>query len=258
MHLLLIRHAESVDNVANLYGGSRDAPLTAHGALQARRLASSLSRLNVRHVFASNLQRASQTAQAICDACNVSAHEVKVVQVPYLREKHFGTWEGVKFASSSKRPLQTGAETSESINNRAHAFLDVYLGPLLSTSDPNSSVVIVSHGIMLNALTQALVSKFSFGDSPSLTQLTARLPWSNTGYLHLEVARLEENASTTDVLWSNLAVDVSRVNFTAHLNGLRKTRGGIGSAAYDKRQRTIEKFLAAPRKRKAEDPLRDC
>lgn len=265
MHLLLIRHGESVDNVAGLYGGSRDAALTTHGVLQAQRLASSLveSSLEVKHVFASNLERAARTAQAVCDSQN-KAHTsaLVVVQLPELREKHFGNWEGVKFASaaSEQRPTQMGAESLESIKTRANVFLDKHLAPVLAAvvdDSANSCVVVVSHGITLGVLALALLKKLgaSSGDDPT----DARMSWSNTGYVDLVVTKSPVSTKISAVPsspWSRLNVKVSQINCTAHLNGLRKTRGGIGSAAHDEKQKTLDNFfVASSRKRKAKDAV---
>lgn len=266
MHLLLIRHGESVDNVAGLYGGSRDAALTAHGVLQAQRLASSLveSNFEVKHVFSSNLERAAKTAKAVCDSQN-TAHKsaLTVVQLPELREKHFGNWEGVKFApaaASEQRPVQTGAEGLESIKTRSLVFLDKQLAPVLAAveAEPeNSCVVVVSHGITLGVLALTLLKKF--GGSSGIDPTDARMSWSNTGYLDLVITKSpvsKNSAVAPSSPWSGLDVKVAQINCTTHLKGLRKTRGGIGSAAHDEKQKTLDKFfVGSSRKRKAEDNL---
>jgi broad specificity phosphatase PhoE len=258
-----------VDNVAGLYGGSRDAPLTSHGALQAQLLASGLLDLDLQatHIFSSNLERAAKTAKAICDAQN-KAHRLglTVVQLPELREKHFGNWEGVKFAPGPlvQRPTQTGAETMESLKARANAFLEQHLAPLLTSSVARcdkSCVVVVSHGISLGILTLALAKKLSAvpGDGGGLGQLTStRLSWSNTGYLHLAITAPRAGGGLHNTVdcppGFNLAVQVVCINGTAHLNHVRKTRGGIGSAAHDEKQMTLDRYFGAPsRKRKASD-----
>src|ERR1700761_205792 len=67
MKLYLIRHGETVDNVAGLYAGSRDSTLTNHGVEQTERLGEYLARNGVKftHVFASPLSRAYKTAEAV-------------------------------------------------------------------------------------------------------------------------------------------------------------------------------------------------
>ncbi|KAG8411877.1 hypothetical protein J3458_015172 [Metarhizium acridum] len=272
MHLLLIRHGESVDNVAGLYGGSRDAGLTNHGALQAQRLASSLaaSKLQVRHIFSSNLDRAVKTANAVCDSQNKTHQSaLAVVQVAELREKHFGNWEGVKFASGSAdhRPVQTGAETMESLKARCGAFLENHLAPVLTAAmveHEKNCVVVVGHGISLGVLTLALAKKLSStgatrdapGDAVSNQLASTRISWSNTGYADLVISKSD---AAVDVAaggnpWFGLELRVAQINCTTHLAGLRKTRGGIGSAAHDEKQKTIEGYFTAfSRKRKADN-----
>ncbi|KAG6064028.1 hypothetical protein E4U32_000668 [Claviceps aff. humidiphila group G2b] len=274
MHLLFIRHAESVDNVAGLYGGSRDAALTAHGVLQTRRLAAGLleAGLDIRHVLSSPLQRAAKTAKAICDAFNeaspdANGHVLTATHFPELREKHFGNWEGVQYApaaSAVPRPSQTGAETSDEMKTRATVFLDQHLWPIIvQTLDLDSEktcVVVVSHGIMLGFLTQTLASKLARISSAGsgVAQLSShRTSWSNTGFLDMKLSRkpVPSSAMVQDLgPWSSLNSSVSSTNCTKHLARLRKTRGGIGSAAHDERQKTLENFFfPSSRKRKADD-----
>lgn len=273
MHLLFIRHAESVDNVAGLYGGSRDAALTAHGVLQTKRLASALveSELDIRHVFSSPLQRAAKTAKAICDARNdghgPAGHVLRAVPVSELREKHFGNWEGVKYAPAPAPASQIDAETPESMRSRANFFLDHHLWPVLAETltlpadSDNACVIVISHGILLGALTRALAEKLAHGSSlnASFAQLSSsRIAWSNTGYLDIAMARQPADsvpsASRRAAPWSWTRSSLVQVNCTKHLAGLHKTRGGIGSAAHDHRQRTLEGFFrAASGKRKAHD-----
>ena len=261
MHLFLIRHGESTDNAAGLLAGSRNATLTAHGVLQAKRLASFLveSKLDLKHVFSSTLQRASKTAQAISDA-QKREHKsaVEVLQLPELREKHFGNWEGMKSASdsSAQRPPQSGAETREQIKARLSSFLDEHLEPCLLkvlSMEPDSSVVVVSHGITLGSLTTTLMERFNHatpGSGGPGQLLSPGFSWSNTGYLELILnKRRDADPATTRTIWSGVDVKVAVVNGTSHLKGLHRTRGGIGSAAFDEKQTTLEGFLNVSRKR---------
>ncbi|CRK15202.1 hypothetical protein BN1723_010577, partial [Verticillium longisporum] len=55
--------------------------------------------------------------------------------------------------------------------------------------------------------------------------------------------------------WPDLRLSFVVFNNTSHLAGLKKTRGGIGSAQFDQKQKTLTSFFAAappPKKRKAE------
>ena len=265
MRVFFIRHGESVDNVAGVYGGSRDSPLTAHGVLQARRLASSLAQSVVlTHVFSSKLQRASKTAEAVCDAQN-GAHGagLSVVAVPELREKDFGSAEGVGFRSGATSEKSTfhDAETAQALRARASRFLDEHLEPLLrddGTTNNDAICGIVAHGIILGALVKVFFERRHDGGivlppGPERNGLAFDgsrpiMPsWSNTGYLEIVLSR-----QPTPNL--PLQLHVKRVNCTSHLRNLHKTRGGIGSAAFDERQRTMDHFFSgAPKGHKPRD-----
>lgn len=57
-----------------------------------------------------------------------------------------------------------------------------------------------------------------------------------------------------DVFSSHWAMTVQFINNVDHLSGLKKTRGGIGSAKFDARQRPVTAFYSpATKKRKAND-----
>lgn len=271
MRVFFIRHGESVDNVAGLYAGSRDSPLTAHGALQARRLASSLARgVVMTHVFSSQLRRAAQTAAAVCDAQNgVHGAGLTVIAVPELREKDFGSAEGVSFRSGAagERSAFGDAETAHSMRARASRFLDEHLVPLLraeSAADNDAACAIVAHGIILGVLVKVLFERLSRGGvllppPPERNGLVLdgsgpMLPsWSNTGYLEIAVSR-QPAPTAVGTPKLPLRLHIKRVDCTSHLKNLHKTRGGIGSAAFDERQRTMDHFFtSAPRGRKPRD-----
>lgn len=113
--------------------------------------------------------------------------------------------------------------------------------------------------------------------------------WSNTGYLEAEVrvpagsarpATVERaiaeashdsvlsrigsttDQASTDAICASLPPDpthvdvqifVNRVNCVDHLQGLKKTRGGIGSAGFDAKQKTMESFFSPAAKRPRQD-----
>ncbi|KAK7921222.1 phosphoglycerate mutase family protein [Apiospora marii] len=289
MHLLLVRHGESTDNVANLYAGSRDAPLTNHGVLQAKRLGDHLvSRAPdigpITHIFTSNLQRAYRTAEAVANAqaCSSGNSDTELViadvtQLTELREKDFGSSEGKRFGTKSNdavlRGAESDAETRDAMMVRVNRFIDVHLLPVFEAGTAkNSSVLIVAHGIILNSLLRALATKFppTASEAPG----DSHAGWSNTGVLQAKVQAVKSKGdiskapadSTSDDSrhsldsqdsgpgpFTKFAVSVQFTNNIDHLNGLKKTRGGIGSAQFDSRQRTMDNFFTSTsKKRKAE------
>lgn len=269
MHLLLIRHGESVDNVAGLYAGSRDSALTNHGVLQARRLGAHLvSRRDVigpvEHIFTSNLQRAYRTAEAIADAQrgpsgSLAKSDVKVVQLPELREKDFGSSEGVKYGvRSSGRAdgsIPSDSETREAMMVRVNRFIDGELAPILGRRVSDKvTVVVVAHGIILGVLLQALLGRFPPPPEAQVSRDGDKngAAWSNTGILQAKITSVSDGAADQ----SHLTMMVQATNLTEHLNGLKKTRGGIGSAKFDAKQRSLTAFFTpTAKKRKAEDDL---
>ena len=110
--------------------GVRDASLTSHGVIQARRLGAGLAKTQLSWIFTSNLQRAVRTAEAVRDA-QTSDDTLDVFQLPELREKDFGSDEGRRWGSG-----ETGAgdgETKEAMRERAARFVDWHLSPIVSS-----------------------------------------------------------------------------------------------------------------------------
>jgi len=88
--LLLIRHAESVWNAARRWQGQGDPPLSALGRAQAGRLAGSLAGAGLEELWASDLSRARETAQAV-----TSALGLPLSLDARLRERDLGRWSGL-------------------------------------------------------------------------------------------------------------------------------------------------------------------
>lgn len=271
MHFFLVRHGESVDNVAGLYAGSRDSALTAHGVLQTQRLGSHIAQAGfvVEHIYSSNLQRAVKTAEAVVDG---QKHDgtVTLVQLPELREKDFGSGEGTRFGAgrSGEKIPHEGAETAEAMKVRADRFLDHHFFPALQSSNHDSehtACVVVAHGLILSTLFRALCARLLPGHltlGPEVpkagSEYSSSLPilpsWSNTGYMHgvLSPSTLPEDQKTAKMLPFKL--HIKGVNCTDHLTGLKKTRGGIGSARFDDKQKSIDSFFGSKaKKRKADE-----
>lgn len=250
--------------------------------LQARRLgehlaARSASTGPLLHVFASDLQRATLTAQAIVDAHSAESESesetprasVTVVQVPDLRERDFRSSEGVKFGVGVQL---SDAETHLEMHARVVRFIEVHLDPILMDVEPTlgtvtGSLVIVAHGLILNVLLSALLSRFAPTELERLIS-TGRgsteylASWTNTGFVEalihsdaptplvdMAVVDVEEPAddvpvtSTTPSPQASIRLEVVVVNSVEHLRGLKKTRGGIGSAKFDSKQKTMDSFF---------------
>ncbi|KAI1460980.1 phosphoglycerate mutase-like protein [Annulohypoxylon moriforme] len=300
MRVLLVRHGESVDNVAGLYAGSRDSPLTNHGVLQIKRLGAHLAERQktigpIKYIFTSNLQRAYQTAEAVAEALleaqghssndtSQSRIAMEVSRLAELREKDYGSSEGKKYGIKAGRSVddraESDSESHESMRARASRFVDSHLIPIIDTdASENITVLIVAHGIILGVLLKVLLGRFppksaiptpGSGGQDGISESTA---WSNTGVLQArlqlrkDLPPQDDSNKSTPIAKSLLSKDiigpsvdshekvlqltVELTNNIDHLNGLKKTRGGIGSAKFDSRQRTMDSFFTpASKKRK--------
>jgi broad specificity phosphatase PhoE len=219
---------------------------------------------------------------------NVRGTPLELVQLPDLRERDFGGAEGKKFGTvSSLADGDVAAETRPQMRMRAERFVTGWLEPLFLNLDGNPGgqqegsccVVVVAHGMILGELLAALLARFAPGE---VHKLGGRpVLWSNTGYTEL-VVRVDdqpmapttavpglgngpgevesEGMAAADVTSGDkkerqprVSLSLVAVNVLKHLEGLKKTRGGIGSARFDKRQRTMDSFFASAAKKQRVD-----
>ncbi|RQM04962.1 hypothetical protein DH86_00003705, partial [Scytalidium sp. 3C] len=175
MRLLLIRHGETIHNVAGVYAGITDSPLTTHGVLQADRLGKYLStELKVSKIFSSDLQRAVKTAEAVLLAQDRTSpfFPRDVTKLALLREQDYGSMEGKSFrvravnSSNANHEEQKTAvvfkdvESATSMKRRMKSFLDQHLVPYIISTEASCSIVVVAHGIILTHLWTEIVKEF--------------------------------------------------------------------------------------------------
>ena len=278
--VLLIRHGETVDNIKGLYAGVRNSVLTSHGVQQASRLGQHFSKQGIKltHLFSSKLVRAVKTAELIRVA-QEDEETVDFRQLECLREQDFGFYEGKPFHARTTGGSKSGkddhrdkhkddpefqdVESKESMKQRCEEFMQQSLQPLLDShaySRPRI-IAIVSHGILLSTLWKVLLSQQQpesvtivpevrslLGPENSLEHLGG---WSNTGYLDLDYIVTAQHApddhGTQYVDASVQRLRVNGVNKRDHLNALKRTRGGVGSAKHDDSQRSLDTFFKKPR-----------
>lgn len=90
--LILVRHGQTLDNVAGIAQGWNDSALSENGKTQVQHLAERLSAMKPTALYSSPLGRALATAEAISAATGLP-----VTQLPELREMNYGGWEGRSF-----------------------------------------------------------------------------------------------------------------------------------------------------------------
>ncbi|PGH00034.1 hypothetical protein GX51_06033 [Blastomyces parvus] len=289
MKLFLIRHAESEHNVAQVYAGTTDSALTNHGMLQIQRLALHFKARGIvfNTVFSSDLLRARTTAEGICGLAGEEdrdgdSSQLLPIVLPVLRERDFGSLEGKSWLTSREGAASTVSETAgepephASVASRADSFLSNHLLPvLLDTGNTSQAVAVVSHGILLSALWEAFSRLFLSNHvvlAPGV-EVTKRVSsWSNTGYLELDIARLEialvtpvsamesdqsqgtmdssnkaeANNDTRNPAFHDHTLTILTINGREHLKNLRRTPG-VGSSKHDTTQKRIDNFFQKPK-----------
>ncbi|PSS06672.1 hypothetical protein M430DRAFT_111064 [Amorphotheca resinae ATCC 22711] len=248
MRLLLIRHGETVDNVAGVYAGIRDSPLTNHGVLQASRLGSHLASTHAKisHIFSSDLQRAFKTAEAIRNAQSTSS--TVILKSGLLREQDFESL----VEKHRNGPGFRDVESKESMRVRMETFVNSHLLEHFVTRTDDETVAVVAHGIILTYLWRCILQRFDHKSvlvAPDVNVADRGLAlqhlgfWSNTGYLDLDIKQEKASGQGMGTQPELLSLVVKAVNSQEHLRGLKKTRGGIGSMKHDANQKTMDAFV---------------
>ena len=101
VRLLLMRHAATAWTAQGRFQGQTDVPLSPYGRRQVTALAQRLMTETLHRLYASDLQRAWETARAIA-----TPHALRVQAEPRLREMAFGRWEGLTYAEIQQRDVQ--------------------------------------------------------------------------------------------------------------------------------------------------------
>lgn len=143
--LVLVRHGETDWNAAGRLEGHTDRPLSEYGRAQARRLADELVGEELDALYASDLARARETAEIVGERLHLP-----VVLDPDLREKNWGTWEGL--TSTERFGVELVGESTEQHQKRM-------LGALrrIAEQHPDGRVLVVTHGgSMRRVQTEAL------------------------------------------------------------------------------------------------------
>ena len=207
--IIAIRHGETAWNVDTRIQGHLDIPLNETGLWQARRLGQALAGEAISTVYASDLGRAHQTAQAVADVAGLP-----VVADTGLRERAFGLFEGRTFAEiEANWPDQArlwrtrdpvfapeGGESLVDFRTRVVGTLD-----RLAARHPGEQIVVVGHGGVMDVLYRAATGQelqaprtWALGNAainrllwtPSGLTLVG---WADTG--HLDDAALDETTT---------------------------------------------------------------
>lgn len=140
--LYLVRHGETVDNVAKIMQGQRQGELTAAGITQIEELAVSLSDVPVNAIVSSDLKRSYDSAMILADKFGMD-----VATTPLLRERDWGDFTGRYILDLKGLPMPDNVEKMDDMLNRAAQFLE-----WIRTNYPEKVVLAVGHGIINKAI----------------------------------------------------------------------------------------------------------
>lgn len=113
LHVIFVRHAESVWHAENRYAGGSDIALTERGHAQAGALAEWAQEADLTAIYASPLSRSQQTAQTSAERTGLPLHVD-----PRLRELDFGVAEGLTRAEMRQRfPDDLAAFLTDPVRN---------------------------------------------------------------------------------------------------------------------------------------------
>lgn len=159
--LTLIRHGQSTYNLANLFTGNMDAPLTSFGEAEALAAGKKIKDLTYQVAYTSLLIRAQETLRIILEVTEQTT--IPVIKNAALNERMYGNLQGLnKTETAAKygdaqveiwrrsydvRP--PGGESLEDTFNRTVPYYKSEIEPKLK-SDVN--LLIVAHGNSLRAL----------------------------------------------------------------------------------------------------------
>ncbi len=201
MKLLIVRHGLTDWNLAQRFQGQSNIPLNGTGQKQAEALAVRLSAEPIHAIYASDLQRAIVTAQAIA-----ARHKCTNIPDSRLREINFGRWDGLTYGEIGQRDrvalaawksnilevAPPSGETLSQLSERVGSVLDE-----IQKKHAGETVLIVAHGGPLQVMLC-----LALGFSPSTY-------WQ----FHLSIASISEVA-----FYPGGAI-LNSLNDTCHLNG---------------------------------------
>jgi probable phosphoglycerate mutase len=147
--LILWRHGNTDWNAIDRIQGQTDTALNDRGRSQAAAAAPLLAALKPDAIVASDLSRAADTAAVLARLTNLPVHTD-----PRLRERSYGTWEGLTLTEVAERfPAERerwrrgeqspgcGVEDLDDLGKRVSEVLQE-----LGDANPGGTVVVTTHG----------------------------------------------------------------------------------------------------------------
>lgn len=203
--VLLIRHGETWANRRGEFAGFTDAVLTELGMEQAEKTAEFvLENYKVDKVYASDLQRAFNTAKAIADKLGI-----EVIPEEGMREIFGGLWEDVPYVTLVERypeayrtwlndigkSVCTEGESTVELGERVFGTVK-----RIASENEGKTIVIATHATPVR-VTQTLIQ---YGDLENMQSV----PWAS-------------NASVTELICEDGVWSVVKASMDEHLGDMK-------------------------------------
>jgi len=160
--LILISHGETTAQRDNIVSGQLNDRLTDGGQLENTEAGRSLADYDIDAVFCSDLERCQYTADTIILENNFS-NDVKLILVQELRERSFGSLEGMPFPVVRKElpprkyklwerdyfEAPPMGESLQDVEQRVIPYLKENVFPM---ADDNKNILIVSHNDVIKTI----------------------------------------------------------------------------------------------------------
>ncbi|HEX8618522.1 MAG TPA: histidine phosphatase family protein [Thermoanaerobaculia bacterium] len=155
--LILVRHGETLHNVAGIAQGWADSDLSERGQEQVRRLGERLRRHRCDAIFASPLGRALATANVIRDVIGL-----EITLLDDLREMSYGTWEQRSFLDIRRDEAEAYEQwvadpEAKSPNGESHADVRRRMERAFETVRSARRPLLVTHGTAIRIGATALL-----------------------------------------------------------------------------------------------------
>lgn len=148
MKIYVIRHGQTEFNTKNIINGQYDDILTTEGIEQAKNAVKSLPK-TIKHMYASSLSRAKQTAELLN-----SALQVPITLHDELREVDFGALNGTEYLEEYKErhrlmnyDWRPSGESFDQVKERVLRILDK-----VAQGSSDGEALIVAHGGIVRML----------------------------------------------------------------------------------------------------------
>lgn len=160
-YLTLIRHGQSTYNLANLFTGNVDAPLTSLGEAEALAAGKKIKDFIYNVAYTSMLIRAQETLRIILE--EIQQTTIPVIKNAALNERMYGNLQGLNKAETARKygdaqveiwrrsfdVRPPGGESLEDTFNRTVPYYKLEIEPKLKSGE---NILIVAHGNSLRAL----------------------------------------------------------------------------------------------------------